>query len=133
MPDTTNGAVRSREVDEFLAGLEHPLAAELAQMRERILEIAPANAVENVKWKAPNYAIDGVDRVTLGVDPRGRMRVVLHRGVKRVDADGFTFDDDTGIIAWPAPDRGVITLASGAEYSQHADAITGLVARWFSI
>ena len=48
-------------------------------------------------------------------------------------AAGFTFDDDTGLIAWPAPDRGVITLASGTEYAEHADAITGLVARWFSI
>ncbi|MBT2497780.1 hypothetical protein J7E25_01595 [Agromyces sp. ISL-38] len=133
MSDMTNGAVRSIEVDEFLVGLEHPLAAELAKMRERILAIAPANTVENVKWKAPNYAIGGVDRVTLGVDPRGRMRVVLHRGVKRVNADGFTFDDDTGLVAWPAPDRGVITLASGAEYSEHAVAITELVARWFSI
>lgn len=130
MSDRTHGAIPSIEVDEFLARLDHPMAVSLADLRDRIVAASPADVTENVKWNAPNYSIGGVDRVTLGVDPRGRMRVVLHRGVKVVESDGFTFEDDSGIITWAAADRGVITIASPEQYAAQADAVVELIARW---
>jgi hypothetical protein len=122
--------IASSEADAYLAGLDHPLATQLAALRERILGIVPERTVENVKWNAPNYAIDGVDRVTLGADPRGRLRVVLHRGVKPVDAEGFAFDDPSGLVRWATSDRGVITVASSEEFDEQLDVIVELVARW---
>jgi Domain of unknown function (DU1801) len=130
MPESTHGAAPPTEVDEFLASLDHPMAEPLADLRSRIVAAAPAEVVENVKWNAPNYSIGGIDRVTLGVDPRGRMRVVLHRGVKVIESDGFTFEDDSGLITWAAADRGVITIVSPEQYTSQADAIIGIVARW---
>jgi len=130
MSARTHGAIPSTEVDEFLASLDHPMAVPLADLRGRIIAAAPAEVVENVKWNAPNYSIGGVDRVTLGVDPRGRMRVVLHRGVKVVESDGFTFEDDSGLITWAAVDRGVITIASPEQYTAQVDGAVELIARW---
>ena len=126
----TQRIIASSEADAYLVGLDHPLATQLPALRERILGIAPAATVENVKWNAPNYAIDGVDRVTRGADPRGRLRVVLHRGVKPVEADGFAFDDPTGLVRWATSDRGVITVASSEEFDEQLDVIVELVARW---
>jgi hypothetical protein len=130
MPESTRGAAPPTEVDEFLASLDHPMAEPLADLRGRIVAAAPAEVVENVKWNAPNYSIGGIDRVTLGVDPRGRMRVVLHRGVKVIESDGLTFEDDSGIITWAAADRGVITIVSPEQYTAQADAVIGIVALW---
>jgi hypothetical protein len=130
MSDRPHGAIPSTEVDEFLARLDHPMAAPLADLRGRIVAAAPADVTENVKWNAPNYSIGGVDRVTLGVDPRGRMRVVLHRGVKVDESNGFTFEDDSGLITWAAADRGVITIASPERDTAQADTVVELIARW---
>ena len=126
----THRIVASSEADAYLVGLDHPLATQLAALRERILGIAPAGTIENVKWNAPNYAIDGVDRATLGADPRGLLRVVLHRGVKPVEADGFAFDDPSGTVRWATSDRGVITIASSEEFDERLDVIVELIARW---
>jgi hypothetical protein len=126
----TRPVIPSREADAYLADLDHPLASQLASLRDGILDVAPEGVVENVKWNAPNYARGGLDRVTLGADPRGRIRVVLHRGVKRIDADGFVFDDPTGLVRWATNDRGIITVASAVEFDEHVDEIVDLVARW---
>lgn len=39
-----------------------------------------------------------------------RAELILHRGAKPQDTTGFTFDDPAGLIAWAAPDRGVVVL-----------------------
>jgi hypothetical protein len=58
------------------------------------------------------------------------MRVVLHRGVKVVESDGFTFEDDSGLITWAAADRGVITMTSADQYTAKADAVVEVITRW---
>ena len=101
-------------------------------LRQAILAADPS-IVENEKWNSPNFTYDGVDRVTLRIHPKGGVQVIFHRGAKqRVDVDSFHFDDPTGLLDWPAPDRGVLSIANDAEASGLAPEITQLVRRWIA-
>lgn len=97
----------------------------------RALAAASADGVtEHIKWNAPSFCIDGDDRITLGVSPAGVPRVVLHRGVRAKDTAGFAFDDPAGLIAWQAPDRGVMHFAAPDDLEKHECAVGDIFARW---
>ena len=132
MTDASDMIAASPEVDRFLDGLPPEQAEPLARLRNGIRAAAPDATVENIKWNGPNYALDGTDRVTIGIDPRGKVRIVMHRGVQVVDADGFSFDDDTGLVRWAAPDRGVITLPLD-DVDVQREAIVAVIERWLRI
>ena len=104
----------------------------LSILRQAVLAADPG-ITENEKWNSPNFVYDGVDRVTLRVNPKGGVQVIFHRGAKiRADAASFHFDDPTGLIAWPAPDRGVLTIADAAAATALAPQLTDLVRRWIA-
>jgi hypothetical protein len=84
---------------------------------------------ESIKWNAPNFRFAGEDRVTFRLKPGDRLQLILHRGAKVRDASGFAFDDDTGLVEWAAPDRGVVTLTPELADAREAD-IVRLVCRW---
>ena len=132
MTDASDMIAASPEVDRFLGGLPPEQAEPLARLRNGIRAAAPGGTIENIKWNGPNYALDGTDRVTIGIDPRGKVRIVMHRGVQVVDADGFRFDDDTGLVRWAAPDRGVITLPLD-DVDVQREAIVAVIERWLRI
>ena len=101
-------------------------------LRQAILAADPA-IVENEKWNSPNFTHDGVDRVTLRVHPKGGVQVIFHRGAKqRADVDTFHFDDPTGLLEWPAPDRGVLKVVDAEQAAALAARITMLVRQWIA-
>ncbi|KQZ11426.1 hypothetical protein ASD23_05065 [Agromyces sp. Root1464] len=132
MTEASKMIAAAPEVERYLDGLPSEFGGPLVRLRDGIRSAAPAGTVENIKWNGPNYALDGVDRVTVGTDPRGKVRIVIHRGVKIVDAEGFSFDDDTGLVRWAAADRGVIALGP-AEIDAHRDEIVALIERWLRL
>jgi hypothetical protein len=101
-------------------------------LRQAILAADPA-IVENEKWNSPNFTYNGEDRVTLRIHPKGGVQVILHRGAKaRDDVDSFHFDDPTGLLKWPAPDRGVLPIADADEAASLSGELTLLVRRWIA-
>ena len=120
----------SSDVDRFLAELEHPLKAGVEQLRAAILASDEA-ITEHVKWNAPSFCYDGVDRVTFRLRPGDRLQLVLHRGAKvRDDAADFRFDDDSGLLDWVAPDRAVVTFRDLDDVASRRSAVADLVRRW---
>ena len=120
----------SSGVDRFLAELEHPLKAGVEQLRAAILAADDA-ITEQVKWNAPSFCYDGVDRVTFRLQPGNRLQLVLHRGAKvRDDAADFRFDDDSGLLDWVAPDRAVVTFRDLDDVAVRRSAVADLVRRW---
>lgn len=97
-----------------------------------IVSAAHSGLQESIKWNAPSFALGGDDRITLGLERRGGVRVVLHRGAKTKDSAGFSFDDKTGLARWPAPDRGIMVFSNIAEVEQHAAALSELCSRWLA-
>lgn len=117
------------------AGVERWLDAQPPEVRAGIaglraaVQAADQGLTETIKWNAPSFAHNGADRVTLGVDPKGGFRMVLHRGAK-VSADSFRFDDPGGLARWPATDRGVVQYRDAHDVAAKSAATTDLVRRW---
>ncbi len=95
-----------------------------------IVTRAHPGLVETIKWNAPSFADGDQDRVTLGIERKGGVRLVLHRGAASKGADGFTFDDPAGLARWPTRDRGVVTFADAAAVAGKATDLERLVRRW---
>ncbi len=101
---------RSREVERFMEGLDHPLKEEIGRLREAILD-SNGRITEHIKWKAPSFRYAGEDRVTFRLHPAERAQLVFYRGAKvKDDAAEFAFEDDTGLLQWAAQDRAVVAL-----------------------
>ncbi|WP_233609811.1 DUF1801 domain-containing protein [Corallococcus sp. AB049A] len=121
----------SGEVDQYMAELEHPLKAEIEAVRQAILA-SDATITERIKWKAPSFVHSGDDRVTFRLAPKGIFQVILHRGAKVKDTKGFSFQDDSGLVEWLAPDRGAVTLPDAKTVKAKKGALVKLVGRWMA-
>ena len=118
------------DVDTFLAGLDHPLKTGVERLRAAILA-SNHGITEHVKWNAPSFCYDGVDRVTFRLQPGNRLQLVLHRGATvRDDAGDFRFEDGSGLLDWVAPDRAVITFRDLDDVAARQEAVVDVVNRW---
>jgi hypothetical protein len=116
-------------VGAWLAARTPDIRGAVERLRAIVLG-AGDGVTEHIKWNGPSFCIDGDDRITIGLLPRGGVRAILHRGVKVKDATGFAFADDSGLIQWAAPDRGVVTFADEAAIAARADAFADICRRW---
>lgn len=116
-------------VEAYLAGVDPASRPALDALRA-VAAAAHPGLVEEIKWNAPSFSFAGQDRVTLGLERKGGLRLVLHRGAAVQETSDFRFTDDSGLARWLAPDRGVVQLADAAEVARCADALQGLIRRW---
>jgi hypothetical protein len=118
------------DVEQYLTDLQHPLKEGVLLLRTTILASDSA-ITEHIKWNAPSFCYEGLDRVTFRLQPRGRLQLIFHRGAKvRSDTATFTFEDPSGLMKWSAPDRAVIDFPDLATVTTHQAQVSALVARW---
>ena len=103
----------------------------VTRLRALALAAAP-DVTEQIKWDAPSFCVDGDDRITLGIERKGGVRAVLHRGAKVRDASDFAFDDPDKLAKWPAADRGVMQFANTEALDGKAAAVGALFERWLA-
>ena len=125
-------AEKLSEVDIYLDTLDHTRKAEILKLRELILDAVPG-LTETIKWNAPNYGRGDADRITMRLHPGNRLQLILHRGAKAGADDLFRFEDPDKLIAWAAPDRGVITIKDAADLAGKAAAIGVVLRRWVAM
>lgn len=116
-------------VDTYLDGLEHARKPEIVTLRRLILDAVPGLA-ETIKWNAPSFGPGADDRITMRLHPGNRLQLILHRGAKAGADDFFRFEDPDKLLAWAAPDRGVITFADAADLAAKTDALRSVLQRW---
>ena len=117
-------------VEQYLAGLQHLLKEGVLLLRTTILASDPA-ITEHIKWNAPSFCYDGEDRITFRLQPRGRLQLIFHRGAKvRSDTATFEFEDPSGLMTWPAPDRAVVDFPDLSTVTTNQAHISALAARW---
>lgn len=121
---------KGQTVQDWLAAQAPEIRSVVERLRAIVLNSGDG-VTEHIKWNGPSFCIDGDDRITVGLAPKGGVRAILHRGVKVKDATGFAFADDSGLIQWAAPDRGVITFADEPAVVVHAGAVADICRRWF--
>ena len=119
----------------FLDGLDTETRQTVDALRAAIVAAGP-NLIERLKWNAPSFAVppagDDDDRITLGLERKGGVRVVLHRGTKAKDTAGFVFEDPAGLAKWPAADRGVMVFKDVAAVEARSAEVIELCARWLA-
>ncbi len=125
--ETPKRARAKADVDAFLHDLKHERKADVLAVRTIVLD-ADAKLVERIKWNAPSYGYDD-DRVTFRLQPKDVVQLVFHRGAKR-RADAFVFEDETGLLAWLAPDRAAVTFGDHEDIAGKADDLARLVRSW---
>lgn len=116
-------------VDEFRKNLDPATLASVDLLRSLIISVHPG-LTEQIKWNAPSFALAGNDRITLGLQRDGSIRVVLHQGAKPKALRDFRFDDPARLAKWPAPDRGVIIFENPAHVERHREEFRNLCRRW---
>lgn len=121
----------SAGVDALLAALDHPLKPAIEEARRALVGNDPLIS-EQVKWNSLSLCHRGDDRVTFNVRPGGPLLFVFHRGARVKDGSDFRFDDPSGLMTWPAPDRALVKVASLAQWDADKRAILDLVPRWMA-
>jgi hypothetical protein len=122
---------QTEKVDQFLQALEHPLKAEIEQIRSIILS-SNEQITEQIKWNAPSFCYGGEDRVTFNLRPQDRIQLIFHRGAKVKDNSDFVFEDNTGLLKWAAKDRAILTLEGMDDVKANEAALKDLVDRWMA-
>ena len=118
-------------VEEYRQSLNGDTRAMIDRLRAIVASAHP-DLVERIKWNAPSFGVGEADRITLGVERRGGVRLVLHRGAKPRSTTGLSFSDDEHLAKWPAPDRGVIVWRELADIERDAASLASLCRRWIA-
>jgi hypothetical protein len=127
--DLSNG---TKEVNKFLADLDHPLKPEIIEIRKIILS-SHAQLTEHIKWKAPSFCFNGDDRVTMKLFPPKNIQLIFHRGAKvKVQPAKPLISDDKGLLKWLANDRAVMTFETMDEIKTRANDLTGTIGKWIA-
>lgn len=120
------------EVERFRAALDADTRATIDAVRAIVSTLHPG-LTEGIKWNAPSFALGGTDRITLGLERAGGVRVVLHRGAKPKSLKNFTFDNSDALARWPSPDRGIVIFADKSDVDRRAGPLRDLCSRWLEI
>ena len=120
---------RVTTLDTFRDGLTAGQRPIIERLRASALASAE-DVTEQIKWNAPSFGVAGEDRITLGLDPRGRVRVVLHRGAKPRDNSDFRFDAPDGLVRWADRDRGVMQFDDLAALDEWQAEVDDVFRRW---
>lgn len=115
-------------VDHYMEELQHGRKAEIETLRRLILDAVPGLS-ERIKWNAPSFGKTD-DRITMRLHPGDRLQLILHRGAKAGADDLFRFEDPDRIIAWAAPDRGVVTFKDADDLAAKAAVLPEILRRW---
>ena len=119
-------------VTKLVNDLKHPLQKEIHQLRKDILE-AHAGLTENIKWNSPNYVFIEADRITMRIQPPGKIGLVLHCGAKvRDQPQSKLIDDTSGLLEWKTNERAVINYTTMQDIIKHKTALTGIIKKWLA-
>lgn len=121
---------RNPVVDSFLESLDHPLKPAIERLRLAILDADDA-ITEHIKWKAPSFCFNSVDRVTFNLRPLHHVQLIFHRGAKTIE-DDFHFDAAkwSGLWEMIAQDRGQVIFPSAEVAAARQAEFVTMVREW---
>lgn len=119
----------TEKVDQFLRELQHSRKDEVMRVRSIILAADP-EITEKIKWNAPSFSYKGEDRITFRLQPGDRVQLVFHRGAKAGENEGFSFDEDSGLLEWITHERAVVTIRDQEDLDEIEGRLIEVVRRW---
>jgi len=121
------------EVTEFLDKLRHPLKQEIELLRNYILS-SNSHLRENIKWNAPNYHIDGGDRITMRVQPpKEQVQLIFHRGAKKqAQPEKKLICSGSKMLTWKENDRAIVTFKSQLAIEDGKAELIAVIKDWIN-
>jgi hypothetical protein len=120
------------EVTSFLNELNHPLRAEIEELRLIILN-SIKGLTENIKWNGPNYCYDDQDRVTMKIQPPKQIQLIFHRGAKKImQPKDKLIDDKSGLLIWKENDRAIVTFKNIDEIKKAESNLEKILTSWIN-
>lgn len=119
------------QVAAFMDHLEHPLKAEIKEVRNIILD-SNSSITEKIKWNAPSFCVDDHDRITLHLKGKGFFRLIFHCGSKAKDSASKEplFVDNSGILEWITSDRAVVKFSDMNDVKAKEQDLRKVVKKW---
>jgi hypothetical protein len=116
--------------DSFLESVNHPLMPVIQSLRLAVLD-ADDGITERIKWMAPSFCFDSVDRVTFNLRPLHQVQLIFHRGAKK-NRDDFHFDTAkwSGLLEMIGQDRGQVIFPNAEAATARQEELVGLVREW---
>ena len=122
----------NNDVTKFLDELNHPLRAEIEELRQIILN-SINGLTENVKWNGPNYCFEEQDRVTMRIQPPKQIQLIFHRGAKKIiQPKDNLIDDKSGLLIWKENDRALVTFKNSDEIKKAESNLVKIINSWIN-
>lgn len=127
----TSGA---EQVTEYLQNIEHPLKAEIENTRKIIVGISD-QITEHIKWKAPSFCINNLDRITFNFHVKEGFRLVFHCGSKKTEHENkeHLFIDETKLLNWVTGDRATIHITSATDFDNKREKLIAVATKWMEV
>jgi len=121
----------SEQVTVFLQELDHPLKAEIEDIRKLILGIGD-QVSEHIKWRAPSFCVNNQDRITFNFHVKQGFRLVFHCGSKKTGLENKEpfLVDETGLLEWVAGDRALVHITSSQDFMDKRDKLIAVATNW---
>ena len=118
------------EVTCFLDSTKPPLRDEIDALRTIIMSTG-LNLAESIKWNAPNYSINGNDRITLRIDSPKQIQIIFHRGAKvQTQPTERILSNKYSILLWKENDRAIASFKNLNEIQENSKMIKEIVINW---
>lgn len=119
----------SAEIDALLAEINHPLSAQVEELRKLILAADPS-IEEGIKWNSLSFRTHEWF-ATFNKRAMDRVEFVFHLGAKvRNDAEVTSIPDPAGLLNWRGKDRAIITFKDTEAVEQKKAAFADVVKAW---
>ena len=122
-------------VAAFLDALEPEQRRRVDAVRSLLLEVEPT-LVEHVKWNAPSFVHDGVDRFTVNIRNREHVvQLVLHLGAGRAEdrAAPPVLADPARLVRWLSDIRGMLVVPDEETLRERRDDYADVLRRWLLV
>jgi Domain of unknown function (DU1801) len=131
-PDPAKKASKPKpesSASDFMAALNHPLAADYAAGRKTILS-ADKSITDGVKWNSLAFRTTEWF-ATVNLRSRDGVQLVLHLGAKAgKEAPAEAIPDPKRLLEWLGKDRAMATLGAGAGLKATLPALKAVVKAW---
>lgn len=117
------------QVVEYLHHLEHPLKAEIEEVRSFILSVDD-QITEQIKWNAPSFCVQGEDRITLNLQGKGFFRIIFHCGAKVQTHDIKGVLPEDTLLEWASNDRAIVKILNLYDLEEKKEQLREVIVRW---
>lgn len=124
-----------KTLQNFLDSLEPEQKEIIETLRKLILE-TKQNLWENIKWNAPNYEYNWLDRITFNVlNKEHIVKLILHfwASIKENKKGSPVYDKHSDFIYWSSDIRGYMSFENKEKVLKNSEKIKEILKDWLEI